>query len=247
MRKPYLKKYGQVANFTVWLVDGQYIRENIDEEFTNFGQHYRFKFIPQNEFWLDKEYHEGEERYYIDHMLVENRLMAQDKSREESIDQADRVERRERSKSKLVIKAAKDSQHKEEIINKIHKQLLKEYSGQVKIWLVNGELVRDVLYVDFTEGGHDKIYSFIPADEIWIDDDLSPQERKFILLHELHERNLMPPGRCCEIKNKILVVDDNYNKIYTAAHLAASELEYHCRRHPEQLEKKIKEEMEKYG
>ena len=39
----------------VWVVDGEYIRTYVDEEFTNFGQHYRFPYIPENEFWLDRE------------------------------------------------------------------------------------------------------------------------------------------------------------------------------------------------
>jgi hypothetical protein len=31
---------------TVWVVDGQYVRENLDKEFTNFGHHLLFHFIP---------------------------------------------------------------------------------------------------------------------------------------------------------------------------------------------------------
>ena len=81
MKKPYIKKYKQVSKFTVWIVDGKYIRTNIDEEFTNFGHHLIFSFIPKNEFWIDHEFGESEEaQYYIDHMLIENRLMAQGKS-----------------------------------------------------------------------------------------------------------------------------------------------------------------------
>jgi hypothetical protein len=51
------------------------VRENLDEEFTNFGQHYRFHFIPINEFWLDQQHAPGEEQFFIDHLLVEYRLM----------------------------------------------------------------------------------------------------------------------------------------------------------------------------
>jgi len=55
MKLPYLEKIGQRGDITVWSVDGIYVRRNLDEEFTNFGQHYRFECIPENEFWIDIE------------------------------------------------------------------------------------------------------------------------------------------------------------------------------------------------
>lgn len=65
------------------------------------------------------------------------------------------------------------------------------------------------------------------------------------MLHELHERNLMPEGHEFKIKNNIIEADANYNKIYTSAHIKASKLEYFCRHHPEKLDKKLKQEIEK--
>ncbi|MDO8491967.1 MAG: hypothetical protein Q7T04_08150 [Dehalococcoidia bacterium] len=55
LKPPYLRKADERNAIQVWLVDGAYIRTRMDEEFTNFGQHYRFKYIPQNEFWIDSE------------------------------------------------------------------------------------------------------------------------------------------------------------------------------------------------
>jgi hypothetical protein len=77
MKKPYVRVIATVSKFRVWLVDGRFIRTRIDEEFTNFGQHFRFRFIPRNEFWIDHLHAPGEEHFYIDHLLVENRLMAE--------------------------------------------------------------------------------------------------------------------------------------------------------------------------
>src|SRR3989344_6987834 len=103
MKKPYLKKHSSVSKFTVWIVDGEYVRDNLNEEFTNYGQHYRFPFIPKYEFWIDKEYSGREEEiYYVDHLLVEYRLMAEGKSFHKALDMADRIEQRERSKSYLL-------------------------------------------------------------------------------------------------------------------------------------------------
>ena len=103
MKKPYLKKYAGLKGFTVWIVDGKYIRDNIDEEFTNCGQHYGFRFIPKNEFWIDKERAPGEEKYYIDSMLSMNSLMSKGVSQDKAIKISDALEIKERRKSKFFI------------------------------------------------------------------------------------------------------------------------------------------------
>jgi hypothetical protein len=226
IKKPYVREYGQVAGFTVWIVDGQYIREKINEEFTNFGQHYRFRFIPQNEFWIDHEYGAGEEEFFIDHMLVEYRLMAFGMSYNKALEKADLVEKKERKKAEYIKRMA--SLDRKHLLENIHKRLLKPYSGKVKVWLIRGDLVRDFYFIDFTEGGHDKVYHFVPENEVWLDDDLSPKERKFVLLHELHERHLMSQGW-----------------VYHRAHRSASEIEHYCRIHPEELENKLRIEIDR--
>jgi len=244
--KPFLiKKIGKRGDIAIWLVDGTGIRRDLDEEFTNFGQHFDYPFIPKNEFWIDKEQKKGEIKYYIDHMLIERRLMAEGKSRGYAADKASIMERRERSKSRLIEMGIKKEISDKEIIKKIHKKLLKEYSGKVRVWIINGELVRGIFYVDFTEGGHDKVYSFIPRNEVWLDDDVNPDERKFILLHELHERNLMPEHHDIKIKDGSVKNNRDYFKVYGLAHESASKLEYFCRRHPDKLDKKLKAEIVK--
>lgn len=245
MKNPYIKKIGERGDIDIWLVNGFFIRKNIDIEFTNFGHHFTFGFIPKNEFWIDLEHKKGETKYFIDHMLVEHRLMAEGKNKYFAMNQADRVERQERMKSSLAKNYQKVQKDKEQLINKVHKELLNIYSKKVKVWVVNGELVRDFFYLDFTEGGHDKVFSFIPTGEIWLDDDLSVADRKFVMLHELHERNLMSEGHDIGIKNGSVQLDRNYQKIYNPAHLSASKLEYFCRHHPAELEKKLQEEIVK--
>jgi len=76
MKKPYLIKLREIGGFKVYLVDGIYIRKNLDEDFTNYAQHYQFKFIPKNEFWIDKGASKIEERFYTNTMLILNDLMA---------------------------------------------------------------------------------------------------------------------------------------------------------------------------
>ncbi|HTY43809.1 MAG TPA: hypothetical protein VMC80_01050 [Patescibacteria group bacterium] len=249
MKKPYIKKFSKIANFTVWIVDGKYIRENLDEEFSNYGQHYHFKFIPENEFWIDKERVPGEEKYYIDSMLVMNRLMAKGVEHDKAVVRADMVEKRERAKEHLIKKGYEAKETAEEEIKHIHKKLLKKYSSKnIKVWIVNGESVRDIFFLDFTEGGHGFVYPFIPKDEIWIDDDVEPNEIKFILLHELHERNLMKKGWAYafdEFTPLEIKKSSETKKIKKSAHFDSARLEYYCRKHPNETEKKIREEIKK--
>ena len=229
IKRVYIKKFSDVCGFRVWIVRGKFIRDNLDEEFTNFGQHYRFKFIPRSEFWIDKERVPGEEKYFVESMLVMNRLMAKGMSHKKTAEIADRIERRERNKSKLMERERKIKKVHGNIVKTIHRNLIKKYSnGRIKIWVVRGELVRDLFFLDFSEGGHDKVYKFVPDDEVWIDDDLSLKERGFVILHEVHERNLMSKG-----------MD------YDSAHHSSSEIEYYCRKHPEMLDKFIRKELKK--
>ena len=114
------------------------------------------------------------------------------------------------------------------IVDAIHKKPLAGYSGKVKVWIVRGDLVRSLYFIDFTEGGHDRVYHFVPKNEVWLDDDLGPSDRKYVLLHELHERHLMTLGWP-----------------YFKAHRSASHIEYHCRAHPKELEKSIRLEIKK--
>src|SRR4030066_1943946 len=101
MKRPsyYLKKIGHRGQISIWLVDGTLIRKNLDQEFTNFGQYYHFKRIPKNEFWIDHEASPDERRFFIDHLLVEWRLMKNGATYPIALDTANITERSERSRS----------------------------------------------------------------------------------------------------------------------------------------------------
>ena len=76
LKLPYIQKLEERGKLQIWLVDGSYIRGHIDEEFTNFGQHYRYQYIPEHEFWIDREAEHDEHQFFVEHLLVEHRLMA---------------------------------------------------------------------------------------------------------------------------------------------------------------------------
>ena len=226
MEKPYLKKIDQIEEFEVWEVDGMFIRNNLNREFTNFGQHFRFPFIPKYEFWIDKENAPGEKQFFIDHILTEWHLMDIGTDYDTAITKADAREKRERKKSALMQKVQKELDKTE---REYPKELyIQKLSGDAlpQIWIINGELVRDLYFIDFTEGGHHFVYDFVPYDQVWLDNDLTPAEREFVLLHELHERYLMFKGTD-----------------YDHAHNSSSYIEYQCRKNPKLLADKLNQEM----
>ena len=95
----------------------------------------------------------------------------------------------------------------------------------MKVWFVKGRLVRSVYDVEFTEGGHEHVYEFIPRDEVWIDNDIHMDEQGYVVFHELHERNLMAKGM-------------NYDD----AHEEASRCERYYRAHSAELHQALSKE-----
>ncbi len=217
LKLPYLKQAGERGELQIWVVDGSYIRSHIDEEFTNYGQHYRFAYIPINELWLDQEAVEDEQLFFIDHLLVEHRLMAKGVSYEKALEAAHHDERKKRRRAGDMSLLTSHGCNLPDA-SQVHKRLWKKLENGVSVWIVNGRLIRSCFDIDFTEGGHDYVYEFVPENEVWIDDDIEGSERSYVLLHELHERNRMAGGWP-----------------YTKAHTESSKLEYHCRQYPDEL------------
>jgi hypothetical protein len=61
----------------------------------------------------------------------------------------------------------------------------------ISVYFVDGNYVRNNIFVDFVEGGHGYVYGFIPKDEIWIEELLDREDEKHNLLHEMYELTLM--------------------------------------------------------
>ena len=217
LKPPYVKKVEARGGLVIWAVDGAYIRGHVDEEFTNFGQHYRYKYIPENEFWIDLGTKSDEWRFFIDHLLVEHRLMSKGVPYQVAIVAADKEERKERRRASDLKQLTHQGQKLPEGKD-VHIRLWKKLKNNLSVWIVNGRLVRSVFDIDFTAGGHDYVYEFVPENEVWIDDDIEEPERGYVLLHELHERNFMANGWT-----------------YDKAHAESSRLEYHLRHHPDEL------------
>lgn len=222
MKDFYLRKLGRRGKIMIWLVDGRRIRSKLDEEFTNYGQHFRFPFIPEDEFWLDREAVPNERKFFLDHLLVEWRLQKAGYSYSYAAGKANRKERAERKKSKD-LKKIKDKDGRL-VHAKVHCRLIKKIHDGLTVWLVHGRLVRSAFDIEFTEGGHDLVYRYVPKKEVWIDNDVVASERLYVILHELYERSLMARGLS-----------------YKRAHNKASLLEWRARHNEKKLERFLRQ------
>jgi hypothetical protein len=74
------------------------------------------------------------------------------------------------------------------------KKYLKTIEG-LKIFTVNGERIK-LKHIEFTEGGNGYVYSWIPKNEIWIDNIFihKPSGLNAIILHEVAEVKKMKKG-----------------------------------------------------
>ncbi len=220
---PYVELLQKKRDLEVWIVDGTYVRKNIAEEFSNFGHHVTYKEIPQNELWIDVAHSPQEYKFYIHHMMVERGLTARGADYEKARKAANREERKLRLRTHDVRQVMQGDRPPNP--DAVHERLWKKLSNGLEVWYVKGRLVRSVYDVEFTQGGHEHVYEFVPKDEIWVDNDVHEDERGFVIFHELHERNLMEKGA-------------DYEK----AHEESSRRERYYRTHPAELHEALAEE-----
>ena len=215
----YIKKIGKRGRIAIWIVDGEKVRRNLDEEFTNFAEHFCYPVVPEYEFWLDREAKPDERRFFIDHMLAEWRALKNGLPFLKALKLADAKEQSERKRTKDLKKIL--DRRGVPSAKKVHSKLLGK-AGKLSVWLVDGRLVRSDFDINFTEGGHDFVYNYVPKNEVWIDNDIMPEERPYVLLHELFERVQMGRGLT-----------------YNQAHSRASQLEWKARHNEKEFKKNL--------
>jgi len=242
MKRPYIKRIGVFSGYKVFYVSGYWLRNNIDRQFPNFGYKENCPYIPEDEFWIDKENGKKEARFWIDYLIAFKRFLAQGKEYIEATTLASKIEQRERSKQKT-LKKLKKIKVTEKIIKRIHKKrLLKKYTKNLRIWIVRGDLVRSLFDLDFNQGGHGLVYPFIPKNEIWVDDDLYKKETPYVLVHELHERWLMSKGWKYDSGANTGLMSRKEPK---SAHFKSEDLEFKCRAKPKIVKRILLREVKK--
>jgi len=226
----YIKKLEDHSGKEVWLVDGAAIRRDLDENFTKYEHHARLSFIPANEIWIEEDTNKDEWPFFLRHLDREVEYMKAGLTYDEAVKKADEEEQEKRYHLPRIQKILSERDARKAALEKIRKHPLPEYSTEkFTVWVVDGEIIRDLYMVGYADGGHDLVYSWVPKGEVWVEEVLPEKERKFIILHELHERGLMHGG-----------------KDYEHAHMGATIVEDRFREHPEEdIEARIREEMEK--
>jgi hypothetical protein len=224
-KEPYLKEIKKIGPHSIWIVDGGWVRKNINEEFTNYaeGRDPMFKGkIPRDEFWIEVGSNPDEFPFFIDRMLAESyflsKMMPHLKAERESM-KIERASRERANKDRGTYIEGRENVHVAELFYPNLK------IKNVKIFLVDGKKVRDNFDHWFTHGGHFLCYSeYVPKGEVWIDNTAPRNEHDFLLIHELRECEMMMDG-----------------KSYESAHPIASEIEYNCRWSPQEKDKQMRE------
>jgi hypothetical protein len=203
---------GKEGKYDIWIVDGNQVRLKIFSSFLYGGNEQRYPFNPKGEIWIDNAI--SCEEYYLTlaHELNERHLMAKfgwtyitahDSSL--SLEQTIRHRNLElcmAHEASLGKVSATDFSNIKEIrgipdsiqLQNIYRIPLGTSDG-ISIWIVDGYMVRKNVYPDFGFSGNDFSYHFIPANEVWIDGQVSCEETEYSIATELKERELMKKGK----------------------------------------------------
>jgi hypothetical protein len=204
------KPVDKLGPYRIFTVDASAIRDKsvADDEFNHFGTHLEFAFIPNNEVWISQDIDKHEQSFLINNGI--NQYEGKSKGVKDWYDYALRREKAEREKVdgvKMSKKIAPDKLY--------YKQYCTIRSDKIEVWLVDGELVRDLYKTDFIEGGSGICYPWIPINEIWIERNLIERgEINITILHEFVESSLMKINKM------------SYNK----SHPIAAKVDWHHRR-----------------
>lgn len=203
--------YKTRGNYKIYFVDDSIMRDITKdlEEFSDYASYLNFpKIIPKNELWISKNYKEKELKYFIEEFFNQIKYMKNGIDEDEAYKLSLKKEKAEREKDlKITFKNNIDT-------SKLYIDKFADYDIEgITVFIVDGELVRDLYKTDYVEGGHGYVYNFIPKNEVWIEDSIKTYEIKYILLHELFERNLMKTE----------------NMDYNTAHEKAADIEFKAR------------------
>jgi hypothetical protein len=213
--------WGEKEGYKIWFVDGNRVRLKLYREFLYGGNEQRYLFNPKGEIWIDNAVSCEEFEMTLAHELNERHLMAKfgwtylvahDSSLAVELIMRRRFEQICKSHEESLPKVpVKDFDNIKEIrdipdsiqLKDIYRVPMGERNG-IRVWIVDGYLVRKNFYPDFGFSGNDLAYRFIPEKEIWIDGQISAEETEYSIATELMERDLMSKGK-------------NYSESYEAA------------------------------
>lgn len=217
----YLNYWGEKEGYKVWFVDGDKVRLKLYREYLYGGNEQRYLFNPKGEIWIDNAVSAEEFEMTLAHELNERHLMAKfGWTYQKAHDSSLAVEVIMRNKYEQQCRMHEDSLPKMPVtdyenikeikngpdsvwLHNIYRIPLGIRNG-IRVWVVDGYLIRKSIYPDFGFSSNDLACHFIPYKEIWIDGQISAEETEFSIATELMERDLMSKGK-------------NYDDAYEAA------------------------------
>jgi hypothetical protein len=211
---------GEYKGFKIWLVDGNYIRREIFNEFIYGGNDERYTFVPESEIWIDNSISADEYLTTLEHEIIERNLMRHNGYT--YYDAHDSALSLELGMRRGFLTASNEHEKQIPLVSPIDydsTQEIEELPEQIKlsgiykipfakrdgvdIWVVDGYKIRREIYPDFGFSGNSSAYKFIPGNEIWIDASITCQETEYSIQLELKEMAYMKSG---------LPYDDAYTK-----------------------------------
>lgn len=204
-------KLDKIGDYKIFTVNAAAVRASsqTNNEFNHFATHAEFpKLIPNNEIWINKDISKHERQFLIHNGI--HQYKAKEAGKRNWYEIALKKEKAEREKvDGLKLNPKKFNQEPPDKVYSKYYCGIPSPNDDIEVWLVNGEIVRDLFKTDFIEGGNSKhdggVYSWIPKGEIWIEKELEDIEINLTILHEYIENTLM--------KLKKL----SYNKAHTIA------------------------------
>ncbi len=193
------------------MVDGNYIRREIFNEFIYGGNDERYTFVPESEIWIDNSISADEFLTTLEHEILERNLMRFNGfTYFDAHDSALMLElEMRRGFFSLAIGHEKflplvspvdydSTQEIEELPELIKLEGIYKIPfakrDSINVWIVDGFKVRRDIYPDFGFSGNSSAYQFIPYNEIWIDASVSCQETEYSIQLEQKEMSLMKSG-----------------------------------------------------
>ncbi|MCX6223771.1 MAG: hypothetical protein NTV01_03325 [Bacteroidia bacterium] len=221
--------WGEKEGYKVWFVDGNRVRLKLYREFLYGGNEQRYLFNPKGEIWIDNAVSCEEFEMTLAHELNERHLMAKfGWTYVVAHDSSLAVELIMRHKFEQICRAYEESLPKMPVLDyenikeikdipdsiqlkNIYRVPMGERNG-IKVWIVDGYLVRKTFYPDFGFSGNDLSYHFIPPKEIWIDGQISGEETEYSIATELMERDLMSKGISYSDAYETAIADDRVKR-----------------------------------
>ena len=208
----YRYHWGNRNGFAIWIVDGYKVRHKIYNSFLYGGNDQRYPFNPKGEIWIDNALSCEEFEMTLIHELNERHLMAKFgwtylKAHDSSL----QLEVKTRRLYEAICRAHEDSLRKVAVTDHDNIKEIRDIPDSVRlqniyrlpvgkrngisIWIVDGYLVRKNIFPDFGFSGNDLSCHFIPANEIWIDGQISCEETEYSIGIEMMERQAMAKGK----------------------------------------------------